>query len=119
MDRLVVVARRSAVTLGRPIESHRGEQFVASKTAFHVASAIAPGATLLEQPRTQPSGRVIEPMRDRLRASELNRGVAAAFAEKRHGSLMPSLFTRSVQGAIGHPAQKCGQRHQQMDMNAV
>ncbi len=79
---LVVIACRRAIRLGRPVDRHRRTQAILGKSCVDVAVEIAPCPALLENPRAQAHRRIVQAVRDRLRAGALNRGISAAIGEE-------------------------------------
>src|SRR5215469_16418206 len=52
VPRFVVIARRGGEAFSNPVNRHRGQQVIPAETLLHLAAAIAPGAALLNDPRT-------------------------------------------------------------------
>ncbi len=63
---LAVQARRRRDRARHPIQRHVGEQLVARERVLGIAVAVAPRAELLDDPREQSGGGVVEPDAERL-----------------------------------------------------
>ena len=74
---LVVDARGRRAALRHPIQHHVGQQLVLREPLLDVAVRVAPRLELLDNPRRQADGRVVQPVADRLRLGALLLEVAA------------------------------------------
>src|SRR5690606_19840989 len=72
LHRLVVEPRGRRDRPGDPVDHHVGEELILREAALDVAVAVAPGAELLDDPRGEPGGRVVEAVAERLRLGALD-----------------------------------------------